>query len=403
MFRFIAFKFSASILAMSMLAISILTVMILMPATAYAAPPREIPYDFALSRALTRDTELIPLDRMVRQANVRARELLDEHLALVNIDRALADEVYGRRIMELAERDRLQREHDRRSFNIEMTLRSYLANIAEHEANLVMLEKNADFLETSLEQTRLRHELGMASDMDLREAEHQLEQVRLNYEMLSLTLENQRHQLNRLIHHPITANIQIVYEIEELEPLLQLSDREIQRLVDRDHNLLYWRETVAIRRHEWQRRVENPDVDIRILEMRLEAATADNNLVAAAAAQFELQRRRENPDMDREHYRLQHRLAVIERDMAERQAELNVRNSLAEWERLVEEEIAITADLNQAISDYEDMKIRLEAGLVTQLQVNAMQLAVAAQEARLVRHGYDFWIAGLRVGQPYLR
>ena len=335
------------------------------PMQVYAAAPRDIPYAHALNRAISWDSNVAPLDREIRQADARVRNLLEEYLSLVNTDRTAADAIYGQRMMEIAERDRLRRSKTRLELSIERALRTLLADIVESEINIELLEANLDFQQRLFEQVELRHSLGMASDMELREARHTLEQTGLSLEMANLALQNQRQELNRLIRQPITADIRVIYNIPDLTPPEQLSDREMQRLIARSHNLLYWREEVEIRRHEWQRQLDDPEVD-------------------------------------NSYMRLQHRLAVLERDMAERQAELNIRNSLAEWERLSEQEAVIMADIAQAQADYEDMKSRLEAGLATQLQVDATVLAIAAAEARLVRHSYNFWIAHLEIEFPYI-
>jgi len=338
------------------------------PMQVYASA-RELSYDHALSRVINRSSVLIPLDRQARDANIRARELLEDYFAVVNTDRPEAERIYGERMMALAERDRIQRDRNREIVLLELALRRHLANISQYEAEIEMLLNNLSLRERMLEQTELRYLHGMASQADLREAEHTLEQNALNLDMRRLSLENERQQLNRLIYQPITATIRIVYgDISDLPPIPEdwESERSMNRQTARDHNLLRRRDEAEIARYEWQRQLDDPDVD-------------------------------------NSYMRLQHQLAVLERDMAERQAELNVRNVFAYWERLLEEGLAIEVDIAQARADYEDMKNRLEAGLVTQIQVDLLAMALAAEEARLVRHGYDLWMARLRVDHPYVR
>jgi len=338
----------------------------IMPIQVYAAQPREIPYAHALSRATgPRNPDIAPLDRESREANAHARELLNLRAAA---DADQADVFYGQYLMAIAERNRLQRERDRVSFSVELALRNLLANIAGYTLDIYLLENNLTTQERMLEQTILRRNHGMASELEVREAQHTLEQARLNLDMLNLTLVNERQRLNQMIYQPITADIRIVYDILDFEPIPEGAavDRFVRQQVALDHNLLYWQEEVGIRRHEWQRQLDDPNVDNSFM-------------------------------------RLQHQLATLERNMAERQAELNVRSALAEWERLIEQEEAIEADLAQAQADYENMKTRLEAGLVTQIQVDAIALALAAQEAELIRHQYAFWIARLSIDHPYIR
>ena len=342
----------------------LLAFIIALPIQAYAASPREVQYAHALSRAISRDPSIVPLDRESREAAANARQLLTEYFAIVNIDRAAGEALYGQRLMAIAESERLQRERQRLVLAAERNLRSHLANIAGHKSNQAVLEMTLTLQENTLEQTKLRLEHGMASEVDVREAELTAEQTRLNLESLNLALENERQSLNRLIHQPITANIQVIYDIGDYDPLPENIDHFVRFNIARDHTILYWQGQADVRRHEWQRQLDDPAVDNRYM-------------------------------------RLQHQLAVLERNMAERMAEQNIRGALAEWERLQEVQIALEAELEQARADYLDMQVRLEAGLVTQLAVDGMAVAYAAAEASLNRHAYDLWIARLRLEHPY--
>ncbi|MCL2400785.1 MAG: TolC family protein [Defluviitaleaceae bacterium] len=334
----------------------------------FASATREIPYDQALSGAISRDASVTSINRDIRSIRSQARTTERAYLDIINTNRPKSEELQGRWKSLTAERDRLERERDRMLLSLELSLRNRLANIAGIEVDLEIMGQRLALQEQSFEQTRLRNQHGMASDVDLREAEHDLEQARLTLETLTLTLQNEHQSLNSLVNHPITANIQIIYDIHDFEPLPDESELErfIQRQKAMDHNLLNWQDQVAIRHYEWQRQLDDPAVD-------------------------------------NQYMRLQHQIAVMERNMAERQAELSVRNALAEWDRLIEQQVALEADLTQAIADYENMQNRLEAGLVTQILVDQMALAVAASEARLAQHDYAFWIARLRIDHPYVR
>ena len=334
------------------------------PMEAHASQPREVLYEHALSRAISRDPAIVPLDRESRQAGARARDITDEILAMTSIERDIADELEGQRLMAIAERNRLQRERQQLILDAEIRLRGHISNIAAHESNITMLEKTLTFRKNMLEQVQMRFEHGMASEVDVREAELSVQQANVNLESLALALENERQLLNRLIRQPVTANILVVYEIYDLPPVPDNLDRFIQQQIAREHNFLYWQEEVEIRRHEWQRQLEDPTVDNRYM-------------------------------------RLQHQLAILERDMAERQAEMTIRGALAEWDRLQEQKLALEAALIQAQTEYTDMLTRLEAGLVTQIQVDGMALAYQAAVAELSMHYYSLWVARLKIEQAY--
>ena len=339
-------------------------VMFVSPTQVYASTVRDVQYEHALSRAVSRDPAIIPLDRESRVAGAHARDLLAEYLQIVNVDREVAEAIYGQRLIALAERDRLQRERERMVLEIELRLRNYLANIASSEQNIILLEKTLAFQENMHEQATLRLEHGMASEVEVRESELTVEQTRLNLESVTLVLENERQSLNRLIRQPANVNIRVIYDIYGYDPLPADTERFVSTLTSRDHNFLDWVGEVETRRFEWQRQLDDPAVDNRYM-------------------------------------RLQHQLAVLERNMAERMAETNVRGAIAEWERNLEQQTALEAELAQARADYSDMQNRLEAGLVTQIQVDAMALAYANAQNQLARHAYDMWIARLRLEHTY--
>ena len=331
----------------------------------FAAPPRDINYGHALSRAVNRNPSISPLDREARQAFALADRMREERTAIVNYDRDAADALYGQMLIATAQGNILRREREQAMANVELALRRHLANIAENEERTFLLEGNITLMELMMEQTELRHQHGMASEVELRELTHNLDQVRLQLEMLSLAQQNERQELNRLINWQITANIRLVYSTE-VEPIPELDDRGIRRLAAMCHSYLGWEDVAVARRYEWQRQLDDPEVD-------------------------------------NAYGRLQTRLAVIERDLAERQAETNVRAILAEWEQLIEEEAAIQADIEQAQEALETVISRLEAGMAIPIEVFSAELAVAAEEARMSRLAYDFWILRLQVDHPYIR
>jgi hypothetical protein len=186
--------------------------------------------------------------------------------------------------------------------------------------------------------------------------------------MLQLSLENERANLNRHIGEAISADVRIIYDIHDIEPVCEITRSEwfIYQQVERDPNLLHWIDQVEIRR-------------------------------------YHMHVNRYNPEEDRQYNRVQHQIATFERNMAESAAEQNARAALYQWDRLIEQQEAILADIAAAQAEYENMQERLEAGFVIPLNVEQMRFALFAQEVRLARHSYEFWIARMRIDHPYLR
>jgi len=342
----------------------LLAFFMLSPITVYASQPREIQFEHALNRA-ARETAS-NLDFESRQEAARARELRNLRANINDVEER--DVIDHQVLVAQAESAHLLRESVRVRISADLQMRTHLANIHGFELQIQLLEQTIELQERALEQTELRRQHGMASDVNVREAYHTLGQSRINLETVQLSLQNERQSLNRLINQPITANIQIVYDISNIPALPEGvdSDRSINSQIARNPELLRLQDEVEIRRHYRQINRYNPLVDNR-------------------------------------YTRVQHQMATFERDMAERQAEQSVRAALAEWERLLEQYEAIQADLAQAQQEYENMQNRFEAGLVTQIQVDQAALGVASQEIALATHSYAFWIARLRIDHPYVR
>ncbi|MCL1997356.1 MAG: TolC family protein [Turicibacter sp.] len=352
--------------------IVILAFVSLLPITLNAtASPREIPYEIALSRAISRDPSVAPIDRDIRSAEADIRRLQVERLAIIDEDPVAAGIIEAQRTRVIGERNRLQRQRSRHVLNIERNLRTLLAAIANIENNINTLEMTLDLREKMLEQTRLRHEHGMASLLEVNEAQNTLEQTALNLATLHLSLTTERQNLNRLIHELITADIRIIYDVTDFAPLptenltAAEAERFIARQVMRDHFFLNWQDEVDARRQEWLSQIPVPEVD-------------------------------------NDYMRIQVQVAIAERNIAEHQAEVNIRNTFANWVRLQEAQESINTAITQALSDYEDMQNRFEAGFVTQIQVDFLRLAYEIERARLNLHIYEFWTAELPTTHPYI-
>ena len=342
----------------------LLTFFILSPFTLYASNPREIQFDNAVNRASRNAASQLDIES--RQQAAAAREL--RNIRANTFDKEESDALNVQIVAAQVESARLARESNRTRIVADLRLRNYLANIRAAELQIQLLEQTIELQERALEHTELRRQHGMASDVNVREATHTLEQSRLNLESVQLNLLNERQSLNRHIGQLITTNVQIVYDVNDIDPIPEDagSERFVNAILARDPNLLNARGEVEARHTAWQSQLDNPDVI-------------------------------------NQYMRVQHQIAVFERDMAERQAEQHIRTALLEWERLLEQYEAIQADLAQAQQEYETLKSRFEAGFVTQIQVDQVALEVINQEIALANHYYSFWIARLRIDHPYVR
>lgn len=342
----------------------LVALLMLSPMTVYASRPREIQFDNAVSRASRNAASQLDLES--RQEAAKAREL--RAIRANTFDSEEANLLDIQIITAQTESAWLARESERVRVVANIQLRNYLSSIRASELQIQLLEQTIELQEQVLEHTELRLQHGMASAVNVREATHTLDQSRINLETVQLNLQNQRQSVNRLVGQLITANVQIVYDVFDFDPIPEDagSERFVNQRVERDPDLIRTRGEVEVRHAAWQNQLDNPEVDNRYM-------------------------------------RVQHQIAGFERDMAERQAEQRVRTALLEWERLHEQYEAIQADLAQAQQDYEAIQRRFEAGFVTQIQVDQAALAVASQEIALETHYYAFWIARLRIDHPYVR
>ena len=340
------------------------------PAYTFAQSDRliEVTYADAIRQGLLRNATMTPLIRQIRDTDVEIRETMRTRLQIVNQDRPLAEAMYGDYLRLKIERQRLQFEADRFELSMELSLRQSLATIASSEANLALLEATLAFQEETLRHATLRHYHGVATELDIRAAERDIEQTLIQVESLELVLANERLEINRLVNRPITANVRIIYDIEEtLPPLPDESEMErfIEQQILQNPNFRIYYDTAEMQRYEWQRNRDDPTIDNTI-------------------------------------NRFQFDLAVMDRNEARRQAELAIYNALVEWDRLIEHEQTLQVGLEQAIANHELMQSRLEAGLVTQIQVDALALVILQHEVEISLHIYDLWLARIRIDHPYM-
>ena len=367
-------KFIASLLVLSLFFSGL---------TLNAVQTAELTLEQAISRVTNRDLTLVSTpsgpptlliertlsqnELLIRQLREQARLSRNTHIVLFNTDRVQAEILYGQIVRMSKDADKLERYSHVHRMNIELGIRRSITNIAGLRMDLYNLENSIALQETLFEQTQIRNYHGMVSDVDVVDAELALEQFMLQKELLELSLLDNMQQFNTLLRHSIYSDITVTYDIST-EPLPEDIDRFISRSIAENPMYLNRQDEAEARFAEWQSRLNDrsaPEATILML-------------------------------------RLEHTLALFERDNAERMAELNIRNALNEWERLLEVEQAIQAELEQAVNDYENMKSRYEAGFVTQIQVDLTAQAVAAQETRLMKQAYDFWIARFIIDHPYL-
>lgn len=344
--------------------------------TLNAARTAEFTLEQAVSRVINRDLTPVSTpsgpgnnqtlsqnELLIRQTREQARLLQ----ASPNANRLQAELINGQIVRLLKDADKLERYSHVHRMNIELGIRKSIANIAGLRMDLQDLENSIALQQALFEQTQIRNQHGLVSDVDVTDAELALEQFMLQKGLLELSLLGNIQQFNTLLRYSIDSDISVTYDITT-EPLPEDIDRFISRSVAENPLYLNRQDEVEARFAEWQSRL--------------------NDRSATEATIITL--------------RLEHTLAIFERDNAERMAELNIRNALNEWERLLEAEQAIQAELEQATNDYENMKSRHEAGFVTQIQVDLTAQAVAAQETRLKKQAYDFWIARFIIEHPYL-
>ena len=361
------------------------TVMLIIatPIAAQASPPRQIPYDHVLSRIISRDPAVTPLDRELRDANntVRSANTAVRHFRHEPSMSIAAREANIHLLQVTAERDFLQRERNHISISAEMQLRRHLVNIARYEADIRILEYTLALQEGMLQRAEQLHRRGFVIASDVVEARQAIELSNLNMEMLEFFLQSERQQLNRLTNHPLDSHIRITYTVDDSALVPEDGDIEylIAQVVDRYPCVMIWRANERIRHHELQ----------------IQLNTARNRY-------GEGHRMSPATEVINSRMRRYHQSAILERDTAKRQAELQVRSALAHWEQLVEQQQILELSLAQAIREYEDMQARFNAGFATQIQVDSFAVDVAVQEIMLEVHSYEFWIARMMVMHPYV-
>lgn len=113
----------------------------------------------------------------------------------------------------------------------EFTLRNHIANIKSYMMDIDLLKKQIELGTKNLNVIKLKNERGLASDLELSNAQNNLAQQKNNLSNSNIKLQNEKQALNKLMGLDINSNIEV-----ELEMPLETFDKDIDSYVLNEKN-----------------------------------------------------------------------------------------------------------------------------------------------------------------------
>ncbi|MBQ9519743.1 MAG: hypothetical protein IJR59_07605, partial [Firmicutes bacterium] len=226
---------------------------------------------------------------------------------------------------------------------VELTLVSQICAIKGTEAQMQLLENSIAIGAEGVENTRLKNELGYASDVELKKAILNQEELEKNYDLLTESLATQKEALNYTLGLDAKDKVYVVYD----EPVKDYSDFKLDNFITKQLinapsiKILEGDVTIA----EYAKRT-NPAL------INESSKTVRNKLNTAARA---LQDGKDN-------------------------LEKTIRANYHQIQQLVLKDKQLKLDVEQAVTDYNSAVVSYNAGLATAYTVKQARLGVLNAE-----------------------
>ena len=226
---------------------------------------------------------------------------------------------------------------------IDLTLVSQVSAIKGTEIQMQLLEESIKLGKEDVENTRLKNELGYASDVDLKKAELKQEENEKNYDLLVESLKTQKEALNYTLGLNADEKVYIVYDA----PVKDYSDFKLDLFISRQLN---------------------GAPSIKVLE---------GDVTIAEYA------KRTNPALINESSKsVRNKLNTASRALEDGKEKLEktIRANYHQIQQLVLKDKQLRLDVEQAVTDYNSAVVSYNAGLATAYTVKQARLGVLNAE-----------------------
>lgn len=226
---------------------------------------------------------------------------------------------------------------------VELTLVSQISAIKGSEVQLQLLENSIALGAEGVENTRLKNELGYASDVDLKKAILAQEELEKNYDLLKESLATQKEALNYTLGLDAKDKIYVIYD----EPVKDYADFKLDKFIT---NQLYTAPS------------------IKVLE---------GDVAIAEYAQ------RTNPALINESSKtVRNKMNTAQRALSDGKDNLEkvIRANYHQIQQLVLKDKQLKLDVEKAVTDYNSAVVSYNAGLATAYTVKQARLGVLNAE-----------------------
>ena len=248
---------------------------------------------------------------------------------------------------------------------LEIALVSQITAIKGSEIQMQLLEQSIAIGAEGVENTRLKNELGYASDVELKKAELAQEELEKNRDLLEESIKNQKEALNMSLGLPASEKIYIVYDAQ----VKDYSDFNLEKFIAKQKLT-----APSIK-------VLQGNVDIAEYAMRTNPALINeskksvrNSLNTAARAL----------------------------DDGKESLEKNIRSTYHNIQQLALKDKQLKLDVEQAVTDYNSAVVSYNAGLATAFTVKQARLGVLNAEKALEDNKLSYIMLTATFDKPYL-
>jgi len=280
----------------------------------------------------------------------------------------------------------------------EFALRRAVAALAEHNIQIEAWENDFVLAEDSLRRATIMHELGFASDLDLKNVQHSFDQVSKGQDELLRSKESLMKDLNTLLGLPLAQYTVIIFDMT-LPEFPEYLTPHIEALVRQDILILTLQAVLDQALDERWVYTGNRNRDIFISTRDRQRAWADTTGYVGPTH-----------EPTEEILRIRNRLSLqeaveranLELEQAKQELEAAIRRRFNDYEGLFTRLEVLEMQRLQALVTLEVALVEYRLGLITQFEVEQTRLAASRIEQEKELLNIQKWIMSFVLGNPSL-
>ncbi|MDR1913353.1 MAG: TolC family protein [Clostridiales bacterium] len=328
------------------------------------ANPIIIEYDQALKDAYSANSTLLNLSESFDVLNEQHSDTVDQLSELgyaYNLDsQPFTDTLRALKNIEVTMSSLPHNEQMVRE-TTEYMLRGTLSSIAQNEMDLQIMEENINLQSATVKSMKLKLELGMVSETNLKAAEQSLEQMQVNKEGLELIIKGERANLGKILNLPMNREIIVLYD-----PTIE-----------------------AIRQVDFSSYI-GEDPMIKLKRAEIDKAQYALDTVVSDLTDSKLQKQADLMTANRAY------------DDAVRDLSAAMTTTYNKLNQIAQNQKSLEIDVQKAKDNYKSMSINYQAGTVTLFELDTCKAAILNAEATLAKNEYTFWTMTFGLQHPYL-